>query len=165
MTIAAAPASSRRRTIPRSSTRGDAPGISGCGSSRPRYVVERSTASPFLRALRGRGDEVRHLRRVGQRRELLVVAEPAGRLLLGEGGKLLRAVGAQPLEHPEAVLVLHVLLDLDLRLSAVELEGRLTGLDAARIEPVERPHAAVHGELLLLAPVGHVVAVGDAVAV
>src|SRR5262245_35752073 len=122
MTIAAAPASSRRRTIPRSSTRGEAPGISGCGSSRPRYVVERSTASPFLRrgrAIRGPGgNEVRGLRRVGQRRELLVVAEPAGRLLLRGGAEHLRPVGAEPLEHPEAVLVLHVLLDAGLRLAA-----------------------------------------------
>jgi hypothetical protein len=36
MTIADAPASSRRRTVPRSSTSGDAEGISGCARRRPR---------------------------------------------------------------------------------------------------------------------------------
>src|SRR5580765_1989487 len=112
MTMAAAPASSRRRTIPRSSTRGEAPGISGCDNSRPRYVVERSKASPFLR--RGRafrdpgGSQVRGLRGVGQRRELLIVAEPAVRLFLGQRAEILRAVPGQPLEHAEAILVLHV---------------------------------------------------------
>src|SRR6185436_778876 len=41
ITIALAPASSRRRTMSRSSTIGEAPGMNGWGSVRPRYCVLR----------------------------------------------------------------------------------------------------------------------------
>src|SRR5262245_48761541 len=50
MTIAAAPASSRRRTMSRSSTMGEAPGMSGCGNTNPRYLVVRFMGPDAARA-------------------------------------------------------------------------------------------------------------------
>src|SRR5262249_49353669 len=44
--MADAPASSSRRTMSRSSTSGDAPGMNGWARSRPRYRVERSISAP-----------------------------------------------------------------------------------------------------------------------
>src|SRR5262245_43611551 len=54
--MADAPASSSCLTTPRSSTSGDAPGMSGCGSENPRYVVERSMRASVGDS--GRGDQM-----------------------------------------------------------------------------------------------------------
>ena len=51
------------------------------------------------------------------------------------------------------------------RVGAVELQGVLSPLAAAWVVAIEKPAAGVHRQLLLGHPLGHVDAVGDAVAV
>src|SRR5262249_14114296 len=160
MTMAAAPASSRRLTVSRSSTSGEAPGMNGCGRSRPRYFVLRSMASfpggargrpARPSALRGRlRRRVLAQRRDAAARELLVAGVALPRVLLGPGQQLLEALGVDLLDHPEARLVPHVVPGRGAGGRSVELQRRLAGRGAVGIEAVERPHPGAHRQLLLL---------------
>src|SRR5262249_49493852 len=145
ITIAAAPASSRRRTLSRSSTRGEAPGIKGCGSFSPRYVVVRSIVPSLGRGRRGLFDRG-HL----DARELLVDRVAPGRALLGHAEEAAEAQRVELLHHPEARLVPHVLAGRDLGGRRVENERRKALGHAPRVEAVERPYRRLHRELLLV---------------
>ena len=168
ITIAAAPASSRRRTESRSSTSGEEPGISGCGSAKPRYVVERSMVTSLRRRDRAgaaAGARPADAARASSPRGACRgagAAPPPGRLgrrapcsapgrpprASGSGSRCCGTSRTGIFGAPES-----------------STSGASPRGDAARVEAVERPDARVHGELLLLAAEGHVVAVRDAVAV
>src|SRR4051794_26110088 len=110
--MAAAPASSRRRTLSRSSTSGEAPGMNGWGSVRPRYVVDRSMGSSLSVHAIGAGRNgggrgffgsgflgiLGACRRHGELRELLVHAHAL------DGGAL---GGLRQLAEAHGVLLLH----------------------------------------------------------
>src|SRR5262245_42329572 len=133
MTMAAAPASSRRLTVSRSSTSGEAPGMNGWGRSRPRYFVLRSTASfpgASARAPARRSAFRHRLRRLflaqgrdADPRELLVDRVALPSVLLGPGQQLLEPLGVRLLDHPEARLVPHVVPGRGAGWGGVELEG------------------------------------------
>ena len=123
-TSIAAPASSSALTVSRSSPSGPAPTISGCGRRIPEVrgaeIHHFSLASDSTRLRPSRSDG-----RNRDARELLVDGVPAfgGRLRLLDERLVARGIGA--LDHAEARLVAHVVGDLRLRRTVVEVQRRL----------------------------------------
>src|SRR5829696_7997860 len=97
--------------------------------------------------------------------ELLVLAPALVDRLLRAAEEEARDLRVALLEHAVARLGVDVVLQRNLRLARVELEGVLAGGGARRVVAVERPVAALDGELLLVHPLRDVYAVRDAVAV
>ncbi len=165
--IIGAPASSRRRTVSRSSTRGDAPGIKRVRQLKShvcRGKIHRSSsyaeASPFSAAGSLRRDSGN-----GDMRQLLVESDALCGLFLGRARQLSKPRRVDLRDHAEACLVPAVLFDRVSARGCVDHQRGLTALDASGIEAIQGPDAGIHREFLLVGPKPQIIAVGDAVAV
>ena len=152
MTIAAAPASSSRRTVSRSSTSGEAPGMSGCGSSKPEVGggevharrSSRSTVRPSARRPAPAGP-------VRSRQICSYSANRCDRAVAGPPRQLARTApgpAARPCGSASRCACTRATVTFGG--AGVEHQRRLARRDAPRVEAVQRPDAGVDRQLLLV---------------
>src|SRR5205085_2984100 len=121
--------------------------------------MRQAKAEPARRQIHASSSALRGRHRA---RELLIQGMPLVHVFLCPDEKGLEPVGVALLDHPEARLVAHELVELALRWAGIELERTLGLPRVARIEAIERPVPGIDGTLLLGASLGEIVPVRDA---